>query len=538
VVLPKIDLLYLEMKSTNDVVGLSWHRFTLHLIMPHYLWRRCRGAIKKPLRMPRPSGRGAGFRLTPVIMIMAMILIFSLGNKLYGEEYQQIAGLIDTRTTFSDGDKSLEELVKLAKKRGFFVLFVNDHDRVVMEYGLYPFRNIFRKRIERASILKTGANKYIEEISRVSRRYPEMIIIPGAESSPFYYWTGSLLHKNLTAHNWEKHLLVVGLETPEDYENLPILHSNFSTRYLGRLLPGTSIFLIPIILGIVMTKWKGSYRLAGITIIILSFLAIINYHPFKSSPFDPYHGDQGILPYQELIDYVNERGGMTFWNHPETGSGIRKLGSIDFRTPPYPDHLLRSQDYTGFAALYGDNITITEPGREWDTHLQGYCMGKRKWPAWGISTGDYHSEKGDPLGTYPTVFLVKNKTKREILDALKRGRMYACRRSLDSRISLDEFSVEDSATGLKGTMGEEVFCKDNPLIKLKISAQDGKKYDIRVRIVRSGQLMHSMEGTTPFEATIEDNSRAPGKNIYYRMDMRGGGAMLVSNPIFVKFAGS
>jgi len=472
-------------------------------------------------------------------MIMAMVLVFSFGTKLYGQEYQQIAGLIDTRTTFSDGDKSLEELVKLAKKRGFHVLFVNDHDHMVMEYGLYPFRNILRKRVERTSILKIGASKYIEEIRRVSQRYPEMIIIPGAESSPFYYWTGSPFHKNLTAHNCEKHLLVIGLKRPEDYKNLPILHNNLSTRDLGKLFPGTSIFLIPIILGmIVMMKWKGPYRPAGITIIILSLLAIINYHPFKSSLFDPYHGDRGILPYQKLIDYVNEREGMTFWNHPETGSGIHKLGSINFRTPPYPDDLIRSQNYTGFAALYGDNITITEPGRGWDTILQEYCMGKRKRPMWGISAGDYHSENGDPLGTYPTVFLVKEKTKREILDALKRGRMYACRRSLDSIISLDEFSVEDSATGTKGTMGEEVFCKDNPLVKLKISAQDGKKYDVGVRIVRSGQLMYSMEGTTPFEATIEDNSLAPGKKIYYRMDMRGGGAMAVSNPIFVKFADS
>jgi len=472
------------------------------------------------------------------IIVMAMILAFSLGNRLYGQEYQQVAGLIDTRTTFSDGDKSLEELVKLAKERGFYVLFVNDHDRMVMEYGLYPFRNIFRKRVEKVSILKIGANKYIEEINKVSQEYPEMIIIAGVESSPFYYWTGSPLNKNLTAHNWEKHLLVMELETPEDYKNLPILHSNLSTRYLERLLPGTSIFLIPIILGIVVMKWKGPYRLAGIAVIILSFLAIMNYHPFKSSLFDPYHGDQGILPYQELIDYVNERGGMTFWNHPETRSGIRKLNPINLHTPPYPDHLLRSQNYTGFAALYGDNITITEPGREWDTTLQEYCRGKRKRPAWGISAGDYHSEKGDPLGTYATVFLIKNKTKKEILDALKRGRMYACRRSLDSRISLDEFSVGDPATGLKGTMGEEVLCKDDPLVKLRISAQDGKKHNIRVRIVRNGQLIYSMKGTTPFEANIEDNSFAPGKKIYYRMDMRGGGATVVSNPIFVKFASS
>jgi len=83
---------------------------------------------------------------------------------------------------------------------------------------------------------------------------------------------------------------------------------------------------------------------------------------FRSSPFDQYHGDQGMAPYQLLTDYVDSRGGLTFWNYPETASGTRKLGPIMVDTPPYPEVLEESEGYTGFASLYGDNITVTEPG--------------------------------------------------------------------------------------------------------------------------------------------------------------------------------
>jgi len=43
--------------------------------------------------------------------------------------------------------------VELAKKRGCSVLVINDHDRMAIEYGLPPFRNVIKKRVERSSNL-------------------------------------------------------------------------------------------------------------------------------------------------------------------------------------------------------------------------------------------------------------------------------------------------------------------------------------------------------------------------------------------------
>ncbi len=98
-------------------------------------------------------------------------LIFSLLTvDSYGSDYQQVAGLIDLRSTFSDGTYDIETLVRMAKERGFEVLVINDHDRMVMEYGLPPFKNIVKKRVELNSVNKKGAKAYLDSISNVRKK--------------------------------------------------------------------------------------------------------------------------------------------------------------------------------------------------------------------------------------------------------------------------------------------------------------------------------------------------------------------------------
>ena len=361
------------------------------------------------------------------LLFLIPVFILLTSYSVNAAEYLQVAGLIDLRTTYSDGELDLESLVKLAKGRDFGLLFINDHDRLAMEYGLLPFRNILKKRVELNSINKGGAKNYLNSIREAHKNHPDMILIPGSETAPFYYWTGSYFNKNLTAHNHERRILTIGMERAEDYRDLPIIHNGFSTRFTATFLPIVFIFFVSLILGIFLMRWKGVYRIFGIVIMVLSILFIINTNPFRSSPFDQYHGDQGIAPHQLLIDYVNSRGGLTFWNYPETQSGVRKMGPIFVNTPPYPEVLNESKGYTGFAALYGDNITVTGPGNIWDSILLEYCKGERDRPVWGISTADFHEDSGagGKLGNFPTVFWVRQKTKKEILSAMREGRMYA-----------------------------------------------------------------------------------------------------------------
>jgi hypothetical protein len=443
---------------------------------------------------------------------------------------------MDLRTTFSDGAYDLEQLVILAKKKGFSIVFINDHDRVAMEYGLPPFRNIVRKKVELNSINRSGADKYIQAINEVRQKYPDMIIIPGSETTPFYYWTGNPLTGKLTAHDHEKRILTIGMERLEDYENLPILHNNLSMNYFAKAVPEIALFSLSLIASLMLLRWRGFLRVSGIIILILSVAFIINSNPFRSSPFDPYHGDQKMAPYQLVIDYVNSRGGMTFWNYPETKSGVREMGPINISTLPYPHVLLESKGYTGFAAIYGDNITLTEPGNIWDMNLKEYCLGYRDHPAWGIATADFHQEgeSGEQLGTYQTVFLVREKTKNAVLKALRNGKMYASQGSYPQSSKLEEFSISSSDNRAKGVSGDEITLKEFPQVRISMSTSVPVTEKVKIRLIRSGETIYLFEDKPPLTIDYVDPYYKPGERIYYRMDMHGAGT-IVSNPVFVKF---
>ncbi len=470
--------------------------------------------------------------------MLSIVALLFLPVIAHGVPYQQVSGLIDLRSTFSDGAYEIETLVKMAKDRGFEVLVINDHDRLVIEYGVPPFRNILRKRVELPSINTNGAKAYIDSIREVQQKYPDMVIIPGSETAAFYYWTGSYFKKNLTAHSHERRILTIGMENPEDYEDLPILHNDFSTRYLRTAIPEILLFFVVFVLAVFLMKWRGFYRIAGIIILIWCVASIANSNMFRSSPFDQYHGDQGMAPYRLLTDYVNSRGGLTFWNYPETNSGVRKMGPILVDTPPHPEVLEESDGYTGFAALYGDNITLTEPGSVWDRLLTAYCRGKRSRPVWGISTADFHEEggAGEKLGNFPTIFLLQEKSRKGVMEALKNGKIYAYQGNYLQGVRLDEFSVCSNDGKNEGISGDEIVLKGNPRINISLSVAETSGRKVKVRLIRSGELIKTFEGTLPMQIDYEDRYFQAGEKVYYRMDMCGCGT-LVSNPIFVKFEG-
>ncbi|MFC1866703.1 hypothetical protein ACFL0H_01005 [Thermodesulfobacteriota bacterium] len=445
-----------------------------------------------------------------------------------------VPGLIDLRSTYSDGAHSIEELVQIARSRGFKLLFINDHDRIAIAYGVPPFRNIFRYKKEFPSILTHGAKRFLQEIDRVSKTYPDMIIIPGSETSAYYYWTGSYFKDDLTAHDYDKRIIILNFNDPDDYNHMPNLHNKSSLRYLARLLPSTLIFLCPLFIGIFLMTWKGLSRIIGLFFVIVSILAILNDNPFRSSMFTQYDGNQGIAPYQELIEYVNERGGFTFWNYPEQKSGVRKHGSIQVHTPPYPQALHQSRNYAGFAAIYGAYTKATKPGREWDRVLNEYCRGERERPPWGISTADFHEDGrlGLKLGAFPTTFLIKEFSKKAVLEAMEKGRMYCSRGDSETWPKLDQFTISGGG-GQKSFMGETLITAQYPLVKFKISYGTKNPRFMNVFLIRGGEVIKKIKEKSPLELEYLDKDIPEGKKTYYRiMDSK---EHLTSNPIFVVY---
>ena len=85
------------------------------------------------------------------ICLIVLILIF--GGRASAGEYIQLPGVIHVHSTFSSGKYSIGELVSRAEGKGLEVLLVTDTYQAVMQYGLFPFHNLIKKREERRSVM-------------------------------------------------------------------------------------------------------------------------------------------------------------------------------------------------------------------------------------------------------------------------------------------------------------------------------------------------------------------------------------------------
>ncbi|MCM8800407.1 MAG: hypothetical protein NC912_00105 [Candidatus Omnitrophica bacterium] len=484
--------------------------------------------------------------------LLTILFIGYLFRLAYAEGVMQVPTAIQISSTVSDGRYSIAEIVDIAKKMGIKVIVLGDSFLSYWEYGILPLRRLIRKTLQANSILKYGIERYLDEVQRVQRQNPEIIILPGAETAPFYYWKGSPFKNDFTLCDWHKHILVIGLEAPKDYKELPVIGNTsalflpFSFKDLFNLWP-----FLALILGIFLIKkrcfnyrdslgrklgpYAKNYQISGIIFIILGLVFLINNYPFLRTRFDPYHGEQGSLPYQHLIDYVNQKGGLTFWAHPEE-KNIKRFIEASIQTPEHSELLLKTQDYTGFGIFYAGYEKVGQAGGIWDTVLKQYCQAKRKNPVWAIGALGFDSvgDLNDYLKDLRNILLLPVLNKKEVLEALKRGRVYVIRGKNSEKFILDDFSIEDNLSGIKKIMGEVLEVSDKFKIKIKGHLLTGESNLFKVRLIRDGLIIKDFLVNSPFEITYIDTLNNSERMSYYRIEIESEGLHLVANPIFVR----
>ncbi len=448
--------------------------------------------------------------------------------------------VVDVKSKFSDGCLSIENLAELAQHRGIQGLVITDHERVSLEYGFAPLENILKKKESGPSILENGAATYLAEIRQVNKGFPKVLVIPGVESVPFYYWTGSPFDDNLVAHNWDKHLLVMGFNTPQEFEQLPTLNSDPNFKYASQFYWPFLAYVGGGIFFLVLFYRKKAPKLSMTAAILMGVLAY-NAHPFRSSPFDAYHGDPGPAPYQETIDYAAGQGALVFWNHLESpeANGERKAGSMQLSTPLHPEDMLLTSNYTGFQALDEKPVPAAQPGKEWDQVLIQYLDGQRSHPVWGFGANDYHCEdqEGHKLGAVRTVVNVATEDTESVLKAMRLGQMYAVtQQHEDSRLSLDAFLVADGPRARQQGAGGTLYSGDFPEISMAVSSTGGKEKTARIDIIRDGVVVKQETVSLPYQGKWRDLGVELKEPVYYRLEIEAEkGGRLLSNPVFVKF---
>ena len=469
-----------------------------------------------------------------VTFLMVLALLWPQGVRA---DYPQWDLAADVKSRFSTGCSSVQELMTQAEANGLDGLLLGDHDRKSIQYGLPYVERIIRMKMGSPALLDNGAATYLSEINQIDQTDDTLVLVPGVESAPFYYWTGNPLDMDLVAHNWDKHLLVIGLPNSRDYEELPILNSSLTTRYLEE---GYLLFLILCVgallglYGFMGKRWRGTSFMFAL---VMGLLAV-NTHPFKSSPYDQYHGDQGVQPYQDLIDYADSKGALVFWNNleqPMRGGFQGDLIQVKTQTDSHPEDLLLTRRYTGFQAMGVSPISAVDPGEEWDQVLMQYLDGKRDRPVWGYGPNDFlcGGRGGDLLGEVRTVVLAKQKSRPAMVKALGAGRMYAVKHGVgQKRLSLDTFELIDPVTDNRAVMGEELKTATSPDIRLKISKTGDESITrAQIRLIRNGQVVKRGVLSLPYEGVWQD--AAPSQRGYYRLMVEvDADNQLVSNPIF------
>ncbi|MFQ6617994.1 MAG: hypothetical protein ACE5QV_04820 [Fidelibacterota bacterium] len=490
---------------------------------------------------------------------MAVILLSS--SIALNQDYNQYTAAIHLDSKVGGGDYSLAEMGEVSFKEGVDIAIVTDHDNALVEIGIYPFQKILKKSISRPSIKEFGAVNYYRTIEAVNRKYKDLLFLAGSEASAFYYWEGSPFKAalnylrrgsvgDLSLVNIHKHMLVIGLRNPEDVENLPSLARGFekdfsiSSKFLINVSPS---FLL--ILGLLLltgkrkkyVKFRGqrimvkstSHKFSGILLLLSGgFLMVLNF-PYFPQQYNQYKGDPGIGPYQEVIDYVNERGGMTFWAHPESNF-MATIEGIKVETPPYPEALLEAQNYTGFAIFWEGMKYIGPPGGIWDRVLNEYCEGIRDRPVWAISELDFEKTgESSNLRDILTVLLMKKKSANAVYDAMAKGRMYAARNFFADKLRIEDFFLTDNLK--RAVVGEILTTNRKYYLLIRLKSIDGVSRNMSLQVIKNGKVTHIYPFRRDFEIFLEHRPPEKERKDYFRlMIMENRWPVFATNPIFVQ----
>jgi len=435
---------------------------------------------------------------------------------------------------------SMEELLLKARSEGIDVIIPTDHASAAFLWKPFPLAGILSIQKKFPSIIEKGPENYLLDIARLNRKYRNITIIPGAEAAADYWWESpSILPLNkkdaITLHlrGWHRHMLVIGLEDPADYYNMPVPGAPRKPECGGLDL----LLIWPIVL--IVAGWAIIRRspVKGLLIFIAGALLMWGNYPFcknnsgrvvmacgnKLSSVGSGGGDADNREnFQQLIDYTRRKGGLIFWAHPEaknekTYNFFNKFNILS-RTEPYQELLLRTSGYNGFAIFAEGYRTVGNPGGIWDELLMDYCQGRMTAPVWAISEVDFGGENAPD--NFPLMGILQNviwlepsslPLRQRVVEMLKKGRFYALWKSGKEGIVINDFYIQKKralpgtakSAGLteepKAVFGETIEIEEGDEIKIfmDVSFSDGRRQAAKIIMVADGKTAGIFETTLP-----------------------------------------
>lgn len=469
---------------------------------------------------------------------------------------QPLVAAFHVHSAVSTGSLTLDELAERAERMGIDALILSENFVLRYEYGVPPLRGVFRRSVSLPSVVQHGIGRFLKEIEETQARHPRVLLVPGVEVAPHYYWTGSLLDRNLTMHNAQRNLLVFGLAREADYRTLPVTGNNGSSQFglaaAANMLP--VLLLLPALwlwrhrsyrsvrVGVVLHRVERRHRMPAMGLAVAALALSVNAWPFATPVFSQYDADLGDRPYQAVIDLVSARGGVAVWSMPEARDvsvhSFGPLGTVTVKTDPYTDILPRTTGYAGFGGLYQDTRTAAEPGGIWDRLLADYLAARRTTPPFAYGEIAFHTpgEAGIELNQVLNVFRVRERSVAGVVEAMRAGHVYAVaepNRVLGWRLERFDVGIDD---GERAATSGDVFTRngaEDVVIRVEVSGSAAGQKPVTLVVVRTGQIIASATGNLPLNQRFVDRALPAGQGAYYRVEVHGEGEIL-SNPIFVK----
>ena len=410
---------------------------------------------------------------TSLLPYCIMLLAWSGAPAAEFAAYRQITVAPHLHTRFSDGAERMSRVVRMARDAGFQAAWVTDHADLYWKYPMAGTTVGYYRR----SLWNLGFDRYLQACRRVQKSYPGMILIPGFEASPYYYLSGSLLGNELVVHQWQKHLIVAGIEDPKVFRGLPMLAYHSSPR------PGFT--------------------------------------------------DEGEAPYIAFTEAVRAAGGVTFWAHPYGSAKSRIAHHVYAEVAAYTESLLTVPASNGMAVNSPSNV-VTTPGGLWDRALASYCAGERSSLPGVMVEIDFHRKE---KMNRTLVLLIPADTgadagarKAACLDALRAGRYYITN-APPGKLALANFTLS-SLGGGSAAPGETLRSGGPFTISYSLTGENPIQW---VRFIRNGAVV--AERSEPAGTWTEQDvpNDVPG---YYRLaaqDARG--RFLLSQPILYQGPG-
>jgi hypothetical protein len=469
------------------------------------------------------------------------------GGDVSPETRQPLVAAFHVHSTISTGTLTLDELADRAERMGIDAVILSENFSLRYEYGLPPLRGVFKRSVSLPSVARYGVGRFLKDVAEAQARHPRVLLVPGIEIAPHYYWTGSLLDRNLTMHNAQKNLLVFGLAGEEEFLSLPAIGNDRVSRFgwaaAANMLP--VMLLLP-----ALWLWQRPYGTArwyqtvALALAATAILLSMNAWPFAEPVFSQYDTDLSDRPYQAVIDAVSARGGLVVWSMPEARDfhvhSYGPLGTVTVKTDPYAEALSRTTGYAGFGGVYQDTRTATEPGGLWDRLLSDHLAGQRPAPPFAYGEIAFHTpgEAGIELNQVLNVLQVRERSIAAVVEALKTGRVYAVAEPTGSLgLRLDRFEVGEDGSERAAQSGE-IFVRKEPggvTVRVAVSTADARPHTVELALIRSGRTIARITGETPFTQRFADRTLPAGERAFYRVEVHGeGGKEILSNPIFVR----